>query len=269
MITAYSIKKWASLSICSLIPMILFIVGDILKGLIWGIALFFLGMVLSLVASNLLIKNPFTNMLEGKGLIAVNLDSTGVLSFFNIRLENPRLLGKFYNQEIEDTFDRDAVFNFTPPDKKEGYALPTKDGGLIIKLNEKEVNKGRFTFMHYPLLIWNDQVKSLLTKDFFSDHEKHAFAEHQSLHLNQQMNGLTSTTRDFARYIVETLKPKMGFFNGKGGIIVIIIVVILIIILVALFAPKIIAMFGGGGGENVGAAVQKVSSKLQTINPSG
>lgn len=270
MINAYSIKKFAALFLCAAIPMLLFVIGDILKGLYWGIGMFALGTILAIVASNLLLKNPFTNMLEGKGLLALNLDSTGVITSFNIRLQNPRLLAKFFGQEIEDTFDRDAVFNFVPANLKEGVAFPTKDGGLMIKLNQKEVNSGRFAFMQYPLIIWNDQMKSIITKDFLSDQEKYAFAEHQALHLNQQMNSLTSTTRDFARYVVETLKPKgTGFMSGKGGIIAIILIVIVVAIILMLFAPKIIAMFNGGGGDNVAGAVQKASGKLQTINPRG
>lgn len=270
MINVYVIKKYATLMMCGFIPVLMFVLGDILKGFIWGIGLFFMGMLLTVVAGNLLLRNPFSNFLEGKGLLVANLDSTGIVPFFNIKLERPHLRGEFYKQSIEDTFDREAVFNMIPPEGKQGVGIYTQDGGMLIKLNNQEYNKGRMVTMQYPLLIWNDQIKSLITKDFLSDQEKHAFAEHQSLHLNQQMNSLTSVTRDFARYVVEQLKPLKKFFSGgAGGVIAIVLIVIVIIVLAVLFGPKIIALFngGGGGGSNVADAVQKATDKLQTINP--
>lgn len=266
MINVFTVKKWAALIMAGFIPTIMFVLGNALKGLIWALVLFFLGMLLSVVMANFLLRNPFSDMLQGKGLIACNLDSTGLVTFFNVRLDNPKVVGSYFKQQIEDTFDRDAVFNFVPSGKKDGIAVTTPDGGMLIKVNNQEYNKGRFATLQYPLLIWNDQMKTLLTKDFLSDQEKYAFAEHQSLHLNQQMNSLTSVTRDFARYVVNQVKPMSNFMAKHGGkVIVIVILVILVGALAFLFGPAIFNTITSEGGTAIDA-VQKASDTMQTIS---
>ncbi len=50
----------------------------------------------------------------------------------------------------------------------------TKENITVIELSESEYNSARFSLFHYPALIWNDQIKSMLTKDFMAGQEKEA-----------------------------------------------------------------------------------------------
>jgi hypothetical protein len=140
----------------------------------------------------------------------------------------------------------------------------TKDGFTTIELSEKEYNSGRFALFHYPCIIWNSQVGSILTKDFLSEAEKTTFAEHTIIYLNRKMEELTSIVRDFGRYVVELTKPQGA---GLGNKWVWIIVGVGVVILGIIFLPSIIATIKGAAAP--AAAAVSTASNAATITPMG
>lgn len=237
MINPFIIRKYAGIILPALITTICFFIGLNFYGLLISMGFMVVGLLISLFISSLLLKNPFTDMLEGKGILVFNIDSTGIIVPFIVGVNPPYIQGKINNKPINDVFDRDAVLNLAAPVKnisKTEY----EDNKIIIKLDEEEYNKGRFALFHYPVLLWNNQIKTILTKEFLSDAEKNSFAEHGILYLNRKMEELTSSVRDFGRYIVDLTKPKGSLFANKW---VWIILIIGLVILAALFAPSIIS----------------------------
>lgn len=251
-INFYKVRKWAGLIIGPCLTVLFFYIGTVFWGFLYGIAFFGVGLLLSAFIGNMFIKTPFSEMLEGKGILAVNLDSTGLMNFFVVGLNNPYLRGKYNGQWIKDIFDRDSVFSIAEPKKVKEAANITKDKKLKIEIDMDEYNKARFAFMHYPVLIWNDQVKSLLTKDFFSTGEKDAFAEHGVLYLNKQVEELTVVLRNFGRYVVDQLRPSGGILANKW-LWVMIILGIGIVVLAVLFGPAILAQVKGVGSTATSA----------------
>ena len=166
-----------------------------------------------------------------------------------------------WQQKIKDIFDRAAVFQLAQPvkalDLKEN-----KDGDLIITLDQNKFNAARFALFHYPVLIWNDNIKSLITKDFFSERERDAFAEHGVLYLNKQVEELNNHLLNFGRYIVENLKPSTDWLKSKWTII---IAIIIFIILAAIFAPSIIEAVGGITAPAT-SAITKTSGATGALN---
>jgi hypothetical protein len=209
-------------------------------------------------------------MLEGKGLIVFNLDSTGVIQPFIVNVTSPYIQGSFKGRVVKDVFDRSSIFQLSVP---KIHNTPAKlvneviDGVptniIKIELTEKKYNENRFAFFHYPALLWNDQLKSFITKDDLSNNEKDTFAEHGVLYLNRKLEELTSVIRDFARYIVELTKPQGSFLGGK---LFWIILVVGLVILAAIFAPSIIKTIQGsmGGATN---SIQTILNNGQTITP--
>lgn len=263
-INVFKIKKLAALLLCSLLSVILFAVGNMYYGFLWGLAWMGAGMILAVVLGTFLLSNPFTSMLEGKGILALNMDSTGIIKPFIVRLDPPYVKGKLGSKTVNDVFDRATVWNLTPPVENETPAIEKKDKTINITLSEKDYNKSRFGLFHYPVIIYNEQLRSLLTKDFFSDKEKDSFAEHGVLYLNRKLEELTSVVRDFGRHVVELTKPKGSFFQSKW---VIIVIVIVLIIILAMFAPYIISAIGGGIGPAAEAIKSAGGSATQTISP--
>lgn len=237
MINTYKIRKVAGLTLSPLIVVITFYLGLIMYGFV--ISLLFMGVAILITyfISALFIKNPFSDMIEGKGILCLNMDSTGILTPFIVAVDSPYIFGKRRGQRIKDVFDREAVFNLATPKKiVKNAVIDDNKNALTIELNEQEYNKGRFSLLHYPCLIWNDQIKSILTKDFFSQSEKTAFADHQILYLNRNVQELSGHLLHFSRYVVEQTKPTSEWYKSKW---VWIIIVACIIILLVMFAPSI------------------------------
>jgi hypothetical protein len=250
MFNPFVLKKYAALFLAAILSVISYTMGNIYFGLWGGIGLMFGGLLVGILVGSALLKHPFTLMLEGKGILVFNLDSTGIIRPFVVSVNSPFINGKLENKEINDIFDREATFNLAAP-LKAGTATPTKDNGITIELNELEMNKGRFALFHFPLFLYNAQLKSIITKDFLSTKEKDSFAEHGVLYLNRKMEELTSTLRDFARYVVEQLKPSQSIFKSKW---IIWIIIGFLVVLAILFGPAILNMFKEVAGTVSGAA---------------
>ena len=86
------IKKYAALLMAGFLPVMLFMIANIYYGFWAGLILLFVGMILSIILGNILLANPFTSMLEGKGLLALNIDSTGIIIPFLIGLQAPYVI---------------------------------------------------------------------------------------------------------------------------------------------------------------------------------
>lgn len=268
MVNVYKIRKTVALFFVGLFTSIFFFVGLLYYGMWIGIATMFAGLITSYFVAVLFLKNPFTDMLEGKGILAIDLNSTGILNVFVVGVDPPYIKGKLRKKLVHDNFDREAVYNLKVPRKNIGpFArnvqvtfndkLPVpptpgqemwkdEDGTIHFSLSEDKFNRAKFAMMQYPVLLYNSLLGSIITKDFIADQEKTAFAEHHIMFLTQMMQNLTSSVRDFGRYIVETLKPKNNAFGGKLWIWIIIGVVIVIIIM--LFGPSLLSAFKGAGG---------------------
>jgi len=263
----YKLRKWGALILIGLLTTITFYVGmTIYRNIVYGIFFMFFGILVSVLLANMLLKTPFTDMVEGKGILALNIDSTGIIRPFIVSLKSPFVMSKFGGKWIRDVFNRRATFMLAPPKKAELPAKIKEDGGLDIKLTEKDYNSGRFAMFHYPTLIYNQQLSSMVTKDFLCSQEISLFAEHQVLYLNRQLEDLTSNIRNFGRYIVDNLKPKGHGITSNWvfwGILIIVIIVLGI-----LFVPAMLKQFGIIGGNTGGSIAPAIKNTLGSISPS-
>lgn len=263
MINPFVVKKYGALLLCGLLTSISFFVGLTFYNFIFALIFMTAGLFISTLISNKLLDNPFRAMLEGKGILSINIDSTGIIRPFIMRVRAPYVEGKLTDKLASDIFDRATVYNLAAPQKagaiQQGKGADNKVR-IAIVLEEEEYNKGRFAFFHYPCIIFNEQINSIITKDFLSDQEKTVFAEHGVLYLNRKMEELTSAIRDFGRHVVETLKPK-GL--GISPTWIWIILVVGLIILLVLFAPKLFPALSKAVG-NVGIGAKTAAGAVGT-----
>lgn len=243
-LNVFVIKKYAALIMAAFLPVLAYTIGMVFYGFWIGFGLLALFMIFSVLLCNKLLSNPFTAMIEGKGLLCLNIDSTGIIKPFILKVIQPYVTGKLENTPINDVYNRSTVLSLANP-VTEGTATEEKEGGITLRINQDQFNQSRFGLYHYPTLIYNGQLKSLVTKDHLSEKEKSGFAEHGILYLNRKMEELTGVLRDFGRYVVELTKPKGSIFQNKWFWIVVIFVVIVLVLLVA---PTIIKQFGGMAG---------------------
>lgn len=281
MLNMFVIRKYAALITASMISVVLFYVGTIYYGLLWGLLFLLIGLLMGVLVGVFMLKDPFRAMLEGQGIITFNMDSSGLLRPFISAFFAPYIKARLDGREIDDIFDRDAVFNLAAPiqagragftmlgrkvlinkKKKKEFDEAFKSGdwsGLekdkdykiveekhfALLLTEEEYNKGRFALYHYPAFIWNNQTGTLITKDFLSNLEKDIFSEHPILYLNQKVRELTSAVRDFGRHVVENIKPKGSLMANWW---VWLIIGIFVIIMAVMFLPAILNTIGGISG---------------------
>lgn len=262
MINVFKIKKKVALLLNSLLAAIAFYVGMIqTRSILYAMIYFFVAAIIAQVLGHILLKNPFTQMLEGAGILALNMDSTGLVTPFIVSIKQPYMYFRQGSSWLRDVFDRNCVYNMATPKIAEKPAQVEQ--GIKFELNEQEYNKARFALFHYPLLIYNQNIGSFITKDFLSNKETGSFAQHQVLFLNRQLEELTSKIRDFGRYIVENLKPNMkGIISSPITWIIIIIVVVILLIL---FGPSMIQTVGNTFGAGSGA-VKTAGGAITPLN---
>jgi hypothetical protein len=262
MINVFVIKKWSALLLMSFAPTIAFTIFSSIYGVMIGTGTFLLVTIIMLLLSNKLLDNPFRQMIEGKGLLVFKMDSTGVIMPFIANVYQPYIKGKVKGQTVSDTYNRNAVYSLSTTGTAKAV-MDDKNKTIKFELSEEEFNTSRFGMYHYPVLIWNDQAKTLITKDFFNKKEMSLFSEHTIIFLNRKVEELTNHTRDFGRYVVESLKPSGNVF---GGWLTWIIIIGVIVILLVMFGPQLLGAIQGAGGS-VSQAVGTASQGTQLVTP--
>jgi hypothetical protein len=253
----FNIKKIIALTVPGLITTLSFFIVFQFYGLLWACGAMILGVIVSFFLSSALIKNPFLDMLEGRGLLVLSEDSTGIIQPFIVRVNPPNAEGNIKGEMVKDAWDRNATFTLSSPVAVQNGASFDEKGNMSIQIDNKYFNRARFGLYQYPVLIYNNMLKSFVTKDYLSATEKNMLSEHFILNANRQMEQLSGYMRDFGRGIVELHKPKdKSLLSGK---MVWIIVIVLIIIIGILFAKPIYQSFinfGGGAVESAKIATQ-------------
>jgi len=257
MVNQFRVREMAALFLMGLFPLITYVsIMTFMDNFWYALGGSILCILIFFVIGTLLLSNPFTKMLKGHGILVLNIDSTGVIKLFLVKVLQPFIFGKLFGKETKDVFNRETVYNLSSP------TIVSKkihtETGIKIELTETEYNKGRFALFHFPTLIYNAQLHTIITKDMLSETEKNAFTEHTILYLTRQVEDLSSQVRDFARHAVETLRPKDSIFANKWFWVV---AVVLFGILGAVMLPKIWATIQGSSGS-VGSALSTA-----TISP--
>lgn len=258
------LKKWMGLGLpCILVGITTLILLISTHNIGYAIGGFVAMTMLGILLGSLILRNPFSAMLEGQGILTIDLSSTGIINIFISKVNQPYIQNE--KKGMNDIFDRETVYNLNPPISL-GKLDQNEDGSLTLKLTKEEYGRAKFGMMQYPVLIYNSQIKSLLTKDFLSDQEKIAFSEHSIIYQNQKLHELTSIVRDFGRYVVELTKPvvKTSLLQNKWFWIIMIIFGGVVLLL---FAPSMFTVIKGGMAGATKSLPAIVTSTPQVITP--
>lgn len=265
MLNPFIIKENAVLILAPMFGVIGYIIGNLYGGFWAGMIGLAVMVLVVVLAGKALLANPFTSMLKGKGVLALDINSTGVIRPFILGVKLPYVQGKVNGRFFRSMWNRKLVQNMATPVTAGEAVKDEEKGGLVIKLSEKEYNKSRFAMYHYPVILYNEAVGETITKDFLSENEGKVFATHNVMYLNKLVQDLTSNVRDFGRYIAEQLQPKKSIWASKWTWVV---MVIGLVVLALLFAPKILEVLGGGTGGAISNAVSTATQAgANTITP--
>lgn len=258
-----TLKKWVGLGLPPTIVGLSVLISVLFVHDIWiAIGVFVLTTIIGILMGNLIMRNPFSQMLEGQGILTFDLSSTGIIDVFISKVNKPWIQNESRN--MDDIFDRSTVATLNVP-VSAGEFSQEEDGGLTLRLTKEEYNRSKFGMMQYPVLIYNSLLKSLLTKDYLSDQEKVSFSEHSIIYQNQKIHELTNVVRDFGRYVVELTKPqqKVDLLHNKWTWIVIAVGVVAML---AIFAPSIFTTIKGGI-STASESMSNVAPSTQVITP--
>ena len=261
----YVMKKYALYFMTATIPLVFFILILMTSfDLFFATIIFFIAAVVMMFITNLLLRHPLTRLIEGKGMLTLTLDSTGFIESFIVQADQPFVRGKLgKNKQAETMFDRDITQYLVPPQEgrlvdatmlnNQGQAVGTRK--VLLMPTPQEKADYLFAFGTYPTFIYNKVLDTFLQKKLLSNFEQTTFTKHAVMYLLKKTEELSSSVRDFARYIVEQTRPKTSWFSQNKWIVYVILAVA-VIIMIILFAPALLSSLGstklpsipGGGG---------------------
>jgi hypothetical protein len=121
MMNPYVIKKNIALLVVAIVPLIVYVVFSTFYNMLLGI----IGMVLSLIIvipfASLLMRHPFRSIIEGEGLLALDLNSTGILQPFILKKQREWVINE--QRGIMRLYNRRNVHYLKPPLLAEYYDL--------------------------------------------------------------------------------------------------------------------------------------------------
>jgi len=236
----FKIKKWIAILLACSITTGFYGFGN-LYGMLGGLVGMLIGMLLSLILANVLLITPNRLVEEGEGLRVLDLNSTGVIQSYIVKIIPPKVMGTFGSKKFVSHYDRKITYNFKTP--KDGAMEQDDKGNIHILLKNDSFNSNRFMFNGAPALIFNSMTGTFLNKDFFAEQEKTLLSLHSILlYMNENVSNLVVSLKDFSRYAINSLgKKDFGeIFKNK---FVIILLVILLGGLALVFFPQIMEAF--------------------------
>ncbi|WP_456477609.1 hypothetical protein [Geoglobus ahangari] len=262
MINFFKVKKYAGFFMMAFFPTLAFFVALLRLGDFIYATLAFLGVtfLMMLIASRL-ISHPLLQLLEGKGFLAIKLDSTGVINPFICQVVPPYVKGRLgKNKEVEDVWDRKAVYYLKPPEKGKMAIAEDQEGNkyeviILGKAGEDKHDK-LFGFEGFPTFIYNEPLGTFITKQALAKFEDEALVKHKIFYVSKKIDELLMVIRDFARYVVEQTRPKKAFF-GLGNWFWLIVLAILALLAILLL-PMVMDMFSGA---------TRAIAPVQPVNP--
>jgi hypothetical protein len=260
-VNLYKVKKWGAGAMIAFVPTITFFIMILSADFVQAIIGFGIVTPIVILLSHKLTAHPIIDYLEGKGLLVLTLDSTGVIDAFIVGVKNPYIAGNYKGKNIETIFDRESLAYMTPPKKIMGILKKpddkkkAEDFDELTMLVPKERNSVQFGFNQFPVLIYNKNLETFITKDALANFEKDTFVNHMVLYLNRKVEDLTSQLRDFARYIIEQTRPKKSLFGS--ALFKWLLIIIVIAVLAALLAPYIM-----GGAESIAAPATRGAENI-------
>lgn len=249
----YVAKKYGLMFMTATIPLVFFIMIIMTSfDLAFGTIVFFIVSIVMIFVTNMMLKHPLTGLIEGKGMLTLTLDSTGYIESFLVEADQPFVRGKLgKNKQVETMFDRDITQYLVPPQEgrlvdatmlnAQGQAVGSRK--VLLMPTPQEKADYLFSFGTYPTFIYNKVLDTFLQKKLLSSFEQTTFTKHAVMYLLKKTEELSSSVRDFSRYIVEQTRPKNGWF-AQNKWIVYALIGGAVLIMILLFAPALLDTMG-------------------------
>lgn len=202
----YGSKKTFTIFLVMLLPFFTGIAAVlVLENPIFFIAGYLLGMPLSFIFANLLLRHPIIDALLGNGNLCFAVTETGQWLPFIVRPNGGYIQGVVRGLKIEGIMDR-SLMQFMGKPGKGTIESNINEGKIILKLDVEEYNRSRHYSDEIGFFIYSMKLKQFLTKEMVSTLENETFSKHMITYTAYKVRELTSILRDFSRSYVDLYK---------------------------------------------------------------
>lgn len=259
-------KKWIILVLLSVLPL----------SSVWIMSIFGIPFLFALVGSYFFaiimivlawffLRHPLLAWIEGTGLLAADINSTGIISWYKVTVAQSRMtIG--YGKGIKSFFNRKLFAPFAVfPQELEATEQIDKDGDgeIVFRIKKQDYPKAIFgTTPTRNILFFNGKTKNVITKDFLAEGEDKLLADHMLYDLKESIDVLGEQMGPFAKYIVDLMAKALGGFKMPSYWI---IIAILVFLALAYFSwPYLTGLIGGASGTAAKVAGGIAGSKAIT-----
>jgi hypothetical protein len=242
MVNLRKVKSYGSYFIASLIPLFtltatLITTYDLLVAIIISVIFLFPTIIIARKLSD----TPLRKIDEGEGLMIIDLNSRGVIKTYTAIVKPPFLNIKTNDKEISTLYDRNASFSFELPEniKQVQYIEKGDKKYLVMELPEK---KHYFQFENfYPAFLIDTNTGFIFDKERIGKLEEKYMTKTDLNYLKVKVDELSAILRDFARYVVEQLKPKPALFGNWVFWLVLMLIIGLVLVMAMNYLPSLVA----------------------------
>ena len=245
----YAAYRILSYVLAGMLPLLLYMVVSVMYGipLAWTFAM--VGVVMSLVIGRKMTNHPLINALEGKGILTLSIDSTGNIVPYICPVYRGKVLDPSGNETIFNRENLTYLYFPKVAGAKEVKVI-SDDGNVTTEYHiviPKNILEYKFGFDGIPVFLWNENLQTFLPKDFLASFELATVKLSLVRGIDHKVSDLSSSIKNFARYVVDQIRPKKGI--PFGGLAIGLIVIVIIVFVLAM-------MFGGSGvTKHVGSLV--------------
>ncbi len=236
MVNPFNIKEKLAFVLAGFIPVV---VGVLIYIQTEDFLLFGVGCILSICIGCFLypfiIKNPFSEMLKGKGYLVFVIDSVGIIDPFLVYKDGNFLKNKEY--KIESVFNRNMTTYIKAPQK----IKQNKEINNILTIPTDNPKQYEFGMLGFPCFIYSSILKSFISKDELSKKEYHLLTNHLLLNIQSKIDKMRENDTTILRYYSDKFFSSngiLGFLSNPSTIIWGFIIVLIVIILI--FGPQFI-----------------------------
>lgn len=220
------IKRYLGLFLVGVLPVLMYMMGLIFDySMPLNLMVTFITIFLTIILYRLLTNTPLDLLVEGKGILIMDFNSTGMIT---------PIVGLVANKRVYDTkgnylgaFDRSKGMYLKNPVKTTMTVDEDNEENYIIKIPKNKKNDYTFKVFDYPTFIYNSHTKTFLDKKDLNKFELDSTNKSALLSLENKVDDLSKYILHFARSVIDEFQPSgFAMFIARNKALIIILLLL-------------------------------------------
>ena len=234
----------------------------------------FFALILILFFNTLTGMSPWIRAIQGKGILIMDINSTGVGKIYNAVVRNNITGGvdlevDFGGGQVEKmAYERSITHRIQAPIKGIITFIQGKktvdnsqEPKVVIELTSDKYQQSIWKIDYLTMAFYDSVAGVLLTKPVLSDTEKQLMIECISLNEWRELKSLNIQMRNFTRNTFDMIANKFGGLLSNPMFMIIIVIIIITVIAGAaiMFVPGLSQQLLGGGQAAVASTTKAIT----------